>query len=31
MKNMAELSNNDILRRLRFTFDYTDEQMTEIF
>lgn len=28
---MAALSNNDILKRLRFTFDYSDEQMTEIF
>ena len=28
---MAALSNNDILKRLRYTFDYSDEQMISIF
>ncbi|GAB3332137.1 DUF1456 family protein [Marivirga atlantica] len=28
---MAALSNNDILRRLRYTFDFSDEQMIDIY
>jgi len=28
---MAELSNNDIIRRLRYTFDFSDQQMIDIF
>lgn len=25
------MTNNDILRRLRYTFDYSDDQMIEMF
>ncbi len=31
MPTFATMKNNDILRRLRFTFDFNDEKMMELF